>query len=121
MICQWRADQLLAIVIHSRHFEASHPAWQIGTVVQATGPVSAQVKLEDGGVVRGDRDHVRRNEPPTMRMPETSAMVETSLNSDPVFPQRKSEESLTLGTPELKPSRTLWNRRLPEHFRDYEI
>lgn len=66
--------------VYVRDFR-TNKAWLPGVVIEKTGPVSTQVALEDGQVVRRHQDHVRAKEVmsaitvSTQDLPEVTPLV----------------------------------------------
>ena len=95
---------------------SSPKSWKEGTVVHATGPVSALVELQDGRVVRRHQDHFRRIQKPTKPEPEIS-VLEAVPATEAAYPQPRADKSPTPETQEAKPSRPVSNRRLIQRFK----
>lgn len=97
-------------------------AWIPGTVVKKTGPVSAEVQLEDGQIIRRHQDHLRIRTAVTQET-TTDALEDTQL------PTMEANLAGNLDEPEapaveerIQPRRQPQrNRHLPQHLQDYEL
>ena len=92
-------------------------AWLPGVVIEKTGPVSTQVALEDGQVVRRHQDHVRAKEVKEAEPVPTPLSATTVSTPDlpEVMPLVKEYCESTMPQT-LRPTRT---RKPPAYLKDY--
>ena len=99
-------------------------AWQKGIVLKLTGPVSAQVQLDNGQTVRRHLDHIRKcylkpqNEDDDIMMPSIEEPPVCQQTVDP--PEQPDLVPPTENCPALRQLPTR-QRRVPQHLSDYEL
>jgi hypothetical protein len=94
-------------------------SWMPGTVVKKTGPVSAEIQLNDGLIIRRHQDHLRiRTDVPQTTI--ASGLEDIQLPTREVNPAEPREEPELEARAEQRrqPHR---DRRLPQHLQDYEL
>ena len=94
-------------------------SWMPGTVVKKTGPVSAEIQLDDGLIIRRHQDHLRiRTDVPQTTI--ASGLEDIQLPTREVNPAEPREEPELEARAEQRrqPHR---DRRLPQHLQDYEL
>lgn len=120
-------------VVYAKDFR-SKKTWIPGRVVRKTGPVSTQVQLEGGTVIRRHQDHVRTCRDPDMAQQEASDIQGTvptfeavvapptlGTNDQPNHPETQpavvsAEQPVESNPPCTHPVR---KRTTPAHLKDY--
>ena len=96
-------------------------SWQEGIVVQATGPVSALVELQDGRNVRRHQDRVRRN-PSSPKQGTTLVKPNQDTSAAELVDSGSSPDECSIPKASgPRPPRPVRERPLPERLKDYKL
>ena len=115
--------------VYARDFRKKN-TWIPGTIVRKTGPVSTEVELEDGTVIRRHQDHIRPRPNPEPTPPEATK-DQNSVPANPVSTTSHDQLEQTERQPAAPPiqpvessqikTRPVRNRTRPQYLKDYVI
>ena len=80
-------------VVYAKNYSSLGSLWLSGKVVKLAGPVSVEVKLEDGSIIRHHFDQLRRKARSTAISPEEATITDNSVETN------ESDDYLTMSVP----------------------